>query len=63
MTSRATFKQADVERACKGVAAAGLKVALVRLAKDGAIEIVTGPPTDDDKEDWRSGSPLYRKVA
>jgi hypothetical protein len=57
------FKQADVERACKGVKAAGLSVAVVRLAPDGAVEIVTGPPREDDMDDWRSGSPLYRSAA
>jgi len=63
MTARATFKQSDVERAVKGVKAAGLSVAVVRLAPDGAVEIVTGPPQDDDMEDWRAGSPLYRNAA
>jgi hypothetical protein len=62
VTRPAAFKQADVERACKGVCAAGLSVAVVRLAPDGAIEIVTGPPQEDN-EDWRNGSPLYEKAA
>lgn len=63
MTARATFKQSDVTRAVNGVKAAGLSVAVVRLAPDGAVEIVTGPPRDDDNDDWRSGSPLYRSAA
>lgn len=63
MTARAAFKQSDVTRAVNGVKAAGYAVAVVRLAPDGALEIVTGPPQDDDMDDWRSGSPLYGKAA
>jgi copper chaperone CopZ len=62
VTARATFKQADVERAVKGVYGAGLQVARVRVSPDGAIDIIIGQPSDDD-EDWRNGSPLYQGQA
>lgn len=62
MTKPAAFRQADVTRAVNGVKAAGLSVAVVRLAPDGAVEIVTGPPIEDN-EDWRAGSPLYGRAA
>lgn len=38
MTKPAAFKQADVERACKGVVAAGLRVAYVEVC-DGKIHV------------------------
>lgn len=63
MTARAAFKQSDLDRAIKCAVRAGLTVAAVRLAPDGAVEIVTAPPQDGDMEDWRAGSPLYRSAA
>lgn len=45
MTARATFKQADVERACKGVTAAGLKVARVEV-ESGRIVVVVDEPAN-----------------
>lgn len=43
MTARATFKQADVERACKGALAAGLSVARIEFNDNGIIVIVGEP--------------------
>lgn len=57
MTARATFKQADIERACKGVAAAGLSVARVEFNDNGMV-VVVGEP-EAPATDWREGSPLY----
>lgn len=39
MTKPAAFKQADVERACKGAAKAGLPIGGVRVLPDGTIEV------------------------
>lgn len=61
MTARATFKQSDIERACKGAIAAGLPVARVVIV-DGRIEVIIGEQ-DDGAEDWRNGSPLYQSEA
>jgi hypothetical protein len=44
MTRRAVaFRQADVSRAVKGAAAAGLAIARVEVNADGKIVIVTAP--------------------
>lgn len=47
MTARATFKQADIERACKGAIAAGLPVARVIIV-DGRIEVIIGDGESGD---------------
>jgi len=48
-----TFRQRDVTAAIKAVAAAGEKVARVKIDKDGTIVVVTGKPADNlaDHED------------
>lgn len=61
MSARAAFKQADVERLINGVKAAGLPVAKV-VYEGGKVEVVIGE-ADQDGEDWRKGSPLYRDAA
>ena len=38
------FKERDVTRATKAVLAAGLDVARIEIAKDGAIVVVPGKP-------------------
>lgn len=40
MSVRAAFKQADVERACKGMIAAGLPVAGVEFNDNGFVVLV-----------------------
>ena len=41
MTARATFKQDDVSRLCRGATAAGLQVTRI-VVVDGRIEIIIG---------------------
>lgn len=49
----ATFKQADVTRAAKGVVKAGLTVGRVEIDRDGRIIIMIGDPeTLTEKNDW-----------
>jgi hypothetical protein len=43
-----TFKQRDLVRAVKAVAAAGMSVAKVEVDKDGKIIVVVGKPDKDD---------------
>lgn len=44
MTRRATFREADVTRAAKGAANAGLCVAEIIIDPDGTMRIKTGQP-------------------
>jgi hypothetical protein len=44
-----TFRQQDVTRAVKAVAAAGVGIARVEIDKAGKIVIVTGDPADGKK--------------
>jgi hypothetical protein len=44
MRSSSKFKKTDVTRAAKAVLAAGLDIARVEIAKDGAIIVVPGKP-------------------
>ena len=41
MSRHTAFRQADVTRAARGALAAGLKVAGIKIGRDGAIEILT----------------------
>jgi hypothetical protein len=43
------FKQRDVTRALKAAFAAGVKVPVVRIDKDGTINIVANPSTAEDE--------------
>lgn len=44
MRGPCAFKKRDVTRAAKAVQAAGLDIARVEIAKDGAIIVVLGKP-------------------
>lgn len=61
MTARAAFKQADLTRAAKALADAGLHVAEARIEPNGTIRLLTGEHEVND--DWRAGSPLYGSAA
>lgn len=44
--ARSTFRQQDVTRAVKAVAAAGMGIARIEIDKTGKIVIITAEPTD-----------------
>jgi hypothetical protein len=52
------FKERDVTRATKAVRAAGLDIARVEIAKDGAIVVVPGKPnqsagkSSEERNEW-----------
>jgi hypothetical protein len=41
-----TFRQRDVTKAVRAVAAAGIEVARVEIDRDGRIIVITGKPTE-----------------
>ena len=46
---RSAFRQQDVTRATRAVAAAGQHIAGVQVDTDGKITVLTGTPNPDDK--------------
>lgn len=62
MTARATFKQSDIERACKGAIAAGLPVARVVIVA-GRIEVIIGEGEAADEGQNPLDKHLYGKKA
>ena len=55
VSARAAFKQADLTRAVKALAKAGLSVAGAKIAPDGSITVLTGIEPAND-----AGNPLDR---
>ena len=54
---QAAFRQMDVTRAARGAAAAGLRVASIKIGPDGGIEILTAeaaPELTDAFGEWRT---------
>ena len=54
MTAAARIKQADVTRAVKGVAAAGVPIGRVEIDADGKIVVFSGSgaPAPVDRNEW-----------
>ena len=53
----AAFRQVDVTRAARGAAAAGLRVASIKIGRDGGIEILTAeatPEVTDAFGEWKA---------
>lgn len=61
MSKAARFSQSDLIRAADAMRKAGLRVRATEIAPDGTIRILT--EDGEEADDWRSGSPLYRRVA
>lgn len=56
MTARATFRQADVARAVRGVVAAGVKVARIEIDRAGKIIVYAESAANDDAPNpWDDG--------
>ena len=54
---RAPFRQVDVTRAARAVTAAGLRVASIKIGRDGGIEILTAeaaPELTDAFSEWKA---------
>lgn len=51
-----TFKKTDVTRATKAILAAGLDIARIEIAKDGAIVVVPGKPDQAVAEGSEEGN-------
>jgi hypothetical protein len=54
---QSAFRQVDVTRAARAVAAAGLRVASVKIGRDGGIEILTAdaePVEIDAFAEWKT---------
>jgi hypothetical protein len=47
-----TFRQTDLTRAVKAVAAAGVHIARVEIDRAGKITLVFGEPTADTSSEW-----------
>jgi hypothetical protein len=48
------FRQTDLQRALRGAAAAGVKIAKIEIDYAGKIVLVAGdPPPDQDENEWK----------
>lgn len=65
--NRRLFRQADLQRAIRGVLALGLEVQAVEVGLDGAIRVLTRKPAPgvavNDDEDWVSHAGKVGKSA